>query len=101
MNNPTLTALAATLLAVSSVGQTPSWTQVTTANSPDARRDHQMVYDSVRGKVVMFGGVINASSTLDDTWEYDGVDWTQVTTATIPGNRYYHQMVYDLSLIHI
>jgi len=88
-----LTAFAATLLAVSGVGQIPDWTQVTTASSPSARYDHAMVYDSVRGKVVMFGGL--GSGYLNDTWEYDGVNWTLVTTASSPSARRTHAMAYD------
>ena len=91
--NTTLTAFAATLLAVSGVGQAPDWTQVTTTSSPSARKNHAMAYDSVRGKVVMFGGY-NASY-FNDTWEYDGVSWTQVTTASSPSARSAHAMAYD------
>jgi hypothetical protein len=81
-----LTAFAVTLLAVSSVAQTPDWTQVTTASSPSARYTHAMAYDSVRGKVVMFGGNDGSGTSghFNDTWEYDGVNWTQVTTAISP-----------------
>jgi hypothetical protein len=52
-----------------------------------------MVYDSVRGKVVMFGGL--GSGYLNDTWEYDGVNWTLVTTASSPSARRTHAMAYD------
>jgi hypothetical protein len=86
-----LTAFAATLLAVSSVGQVPDWTQVTTAINPSARHEHAMAYDSARGRVVMFGG----SFQPNETWEYDGVNWTQVTTASSPSARYAPAMVYD------
>ncbi|HIE71069.1 MAG TPA: hypothetical protein EYP98_13340, partial [Planctomycetes bacterium] len=69
------------------------WTQSTPASSPSARYNHAMVYDSVRGKVVMFGG--QAPGTTNDTWEYDGVNWTQVTTTSSPSARYAHAMAYD------
>jgi hypothetical protein len=72
-----------------------NWTQVTTASGPSARGYHAMAYDSVRGKVVMFGGYSSASGNVNDTWEYDGVNWTQVTTASSPSGRYLHAMVYD------
>ncbi|MFT3837211.1 MAG: kelch repeat-containing protein [Myxococcaceae bacterium] len=52
-----------------------------------------MAYDSVRHKVVLFGGN-SSSTTLNDTWEYDGTNWTQVAT-TGPGAREYFAMVYD------
>ncbi len=95
MNKCTLTVFAATLLAVSGVGQAPDWTQVTPANSPGGRDGQAMAYDSARGRVVVFGGRNSMGSYLNDTWEYDGVNWTQVTPASSPANRYAHPMVYD------
>ena len=90
------TGFAATLLAVSGVGQTPDWTQVTTPlpNTPSARNAHAMAYDSVWGKTVMFGGD-STSGSFNDTWEYDGVNWTQISTASSPSARSSHAMVYD------
>ena len=79
-----------------------NWTQVTTSGSPIARRNHAMVYDSVRGKVVMFGGdrvsVFPGGSSpnpINDTWEYDGVNWALITTTTSPASRFWHAMAYD------
>jgi hypothetical protein len=95
MNKHILTVFAVTLLAVSSVGQGLSWNQVSTSNSPIALRGHAMNYDSVQGKVVMFGGADNFGGLVSDTWEYDGVNWTQVTTASSPSVRYLHAMIYD------
>jgi hypothetical protein len=97
MKNTVLAVLAVTLLAVSGVGQTPDWTEITTASSPSARYSHAMAYDSVRGKTVMFGGVFSFAIplSLSDTWEYDGVNWTQVTPANSPSYRNGHAMVYD------
>jgi len=73
-----------------------NWTLVTTASSPSARQLHGMVYDSGRGKVVLFGGDGGSSATSEnDTWEYDGVNWTLVTTASSPSARGKHTMAYD------
>ena len=84
-------------LAVSGIAQTTDWTQITTASSPSARRDHSMAYDSARGKVVLFGGEDSNPPwmSLNDTWEYDGVTWTQISPASSPGIRSGHKMVYD------
>ena len=90
-----LTAFAATLLAVSGVAQIPDWTQVTTASSPSDRQGHAMAYDSVRGKVVIFGGKDSGGGSLNDTWEYDGVTWTQIAPANSPSGRHDHAMAYD------
>ena len=48
--------LVATVLITPAAAQTPDWTGITTTSSPIGRWDHAMVYDSVRGKVVLFGG---------------------------------------------
>jgi hypothetical protein len=53
-----------------------------------------MVYDSRRGRIVLFGGVA-AGTTLNDTWEWDGNTWTRVAT-TGPAPRALHGMAYDL-----
>jgi hypothetical protein len=56
-----------------------------------------MAYDSHRGMTVMFGGrsAFNSTSSLADTWEYDGNKWTRVSTVHTPTARYGHNMAYD------
>jgi Galactose oxidase, central domain len=55
-----------------------------------------MAYDTVRQRVVLFGGSPNTTSAaVNDTWEYDGTTWTQRTPATSPPARNSHAMVYD------
>ena len=59
-----------------------------------ARRQPAMVYDSARGKVVLFGGTIGGFSGLQDTWEWDGAASVEgVGGAGAP--RYWHAMGYD------
>lgn len=53
-----------------------------------------MSYDSVRQRVVMFGGY-DDTSLLNDTWEYDGTNWTRVTTTTAPAARVGAALAYD------
>ena len=50
------------------------WTRITSAQTPRARERHQMVYDSARGRVVMFGGSQNGG----ETWEYWGATCTMI-----------------------
>jgi hypothetical protein len=50
-----------------------SWTQRLPTHAPAERALHSMVYDSDRGRVVLFGGV--RGPVHGDTWEWDGVDW--------------------------
>lgn len=48
------------------------WVRIATTNSPPARINHAMAYDSTRGRVVLFGGATRSfmGTTLNDTWEY-------------------------------
>jgi hypothetical protein len=64
-----------------------TWTQVFPAATPGGRGHYGMCFDSVRNRVVMYGGVGNSMFPIADgtTWEYEGTTWTQVTTANSPG----------------
>ncbi|MCO6438369.1 MAG: immunoglobulin domain-containing protein [Phycisphaerae bacterium] len=58
------------------------WTQRFPPHYPGKREQHQMVFDTVRNKILLFGGwspspVFGNS----EVWEYDGSDWTLVTTS--------------------
>ncbi len=46
------------------------WRRSATPTSPESRNGHAMAYDSVRGKIVMFGGMNAAGVPLGDTLEY-------------------------------
>ncbi len=55
-------------------GSAPGWTQwLKLANGPTKRQSHEMVYDSARGRVVVFGGSDNTYN--GQTWEWDGRQW--------------------------
>lgn len=71
------------------------WTQ-RKINGPPPRDSHAMVYDDVRGVVVLFGGHFGNSPSYDygDTWEYDGNNWVQ-KSSTGPSARIEHAMVFD------
>ena len=70
------------------------WTQMNPANSPPARLNFGMAYDSARSVTVLFGG-FTGSASLSDTWEWNGTDWTQQTPTASPPPRYGHAMAYD------
>jgi len=74
-----------------------AWHQIEVAGPP-ARHSHAMVYDSMRGVTVLFGGLNggNERSSVEfgDTWEWDGIQWRQVAD-TGPEPRMGHAMVYD------
>jgi hypothetical protein len=60
------------------------WTQVNAAPPlPTFRSEAALAYDSVRQKVIMFGGG-NSNRRLNDTWEWNGSNWTEIIIA---GNR--------------
>jgi hypothetical protein len=54
-----------------------NWSLRTTASAPAARLGHAMAYDSLRGVVVLFGGVGANYGVFNDTWEFDGAEWIQ------------------------
>jgi N-acetylneuraminic acid mutarotase len=77
-----------------------TWTNlIPTGSLPAARAQHQMVYDSVNGKVIMFGGLVApAGAQLGDTWAYDPVanTWANLNpTGDVPEARDSHSMVFD------
>jgi hypothetical protein len=61
------------------------WSQVADTG-PSPRALHAMTYDTVRQRVVLFGGDLwtGAASPLD-TWEWDGTEWMQITDIGPPG----------------
>jgi uncharacterized protein (TIGR03437 family) len=73
-----------------------NWRQNTfLATKPSARALHAMAYDSVRGQVVLFGGVDSNGDILNDTWVYSGGTWTQKSPPVSPPGRVYHSMAFD------
>jgi hypothetical protein len=60
--------------------------------------DHfAMVYDSNRGKVVLFGGQDPDLTLHGDTWEWDGSSWTKVIeeSGSTPPKRAHYALGYD------
>ncbi len=80
---------------------TGKWTNRTVAGSgPEARSGAAMVYDSVRAKLVLFGGRSGSGLNFEDTWEWDPATgaWTDVSAAGAhPTARSQHGMVYEKS----
>ncbi|MCW4050632.1 MAG: hypothetical protein NWE89_12950 [Candidatus Bathyarchaeota archaeon] len=65
----------------------------------DSRVGHQMVFDSVNGRVILFGGhIVEQSMTyLNDTWSYDPLEntWTLMQLDSSPSPRGGHMMAYS------
>jgi hypothetical protein len=79
------------------------WAQlVSSGPSPSPRQFSAMAYDSVRGRVALFGGETRQQVgiqtcvfvALGDTWEWSGTHWTQWVGCG-PSPRYQHGMAYD------
>jgi len=91
IRNTLLIALAISPIRAHQAFAQPAWTNVTSPVLPSPE-DHAMAFDSIRGRVVHFGGWSNGI--LGDTWEWDGALWRRQST-TGPSARYGHAMVYD------
>ncbi|MFT5130365.1 MAG: hypothetical protein ACI8W8_003996, partial [Rhodothermales bacterium] len=63
-------------------------------SAPGARADAEMVFDSNRNVIVLFGGD-NGTTALADTWEYDGSDWSQAQAGAGPEARAGHAFAFD------
>ncbi|HEX5216125.1 MAG TPA: kelch repeat-containing protein [Vicinamibacterales bacterium] len=76
-----------------------AWTDVTPAAGavPQRRSGHAMAFDPVRRIVIVFGGLLDDQSYLNDTWEWNTVakTWTNVTPGTSPAPRQGARLVYD------
>lgn len=73
------------------------WVEIITSTTPPAREfqaQPEAVYDSARGRVVLFGGS-DGSTLFGDTWEYDGGNWAEIQTDSAPSPRRGHAMAYD------
>lgn len=76
-------------------GSTGADGALTVPSTATARYQHATAYDTVRQKLVLFGGYINSTGNLGDTWEWDGTNWTQKSPANVPPGRENHAMAYD------
>jgi hypothetical protein len=72
-----------------------SWCQINPSQAPPGRTNirRALVYDSVRHKLVLFGGLGNGY--LDDTWEFDGANWQLANLALRPSGRDALAMAFD------
>ncbi|MCA8952821.1 MAG: hypothetical protein KDE27_25150 [Planctomycetes bacterium] len=77
-----------------------NWTDITPTSGPlpPARDWYGAAWDTMRSRLVLFGGRSTAlAADLGDTWEYDGTTWTQMTPANSPSPRRWTAMTYDLA----
>ncbi len=74
------------------------WTKRAPTTAPSPRYHHDMVYDPVSNRMIMFGGA--GGGHQNDSWAYDVAndEWTILVPSGFSGNpprRYAHTMVYD------
>lgn len=69
-----------------------SWTQINVAG-PSPRNGAALVYDSVRERIVLFGGG-TSTGVSGETWEWDGKEWKENREALTPG-RFNPAMAFD------
>ena len=77
-----------------------NWTQQSPANPPPARFGAGMAYDAAHDQMVLFGGQVNnsgriLSSTLNDTWLWNGAIWIVANPTSVPPVHSFHQLAYD------
>ncbi|NHJ87277.1 MAG: hypothetical protein FK734_17570 [Asgard group archaeon] len=80
----------------SSINQ--SWSKLSSDNSPGARSNHQMAYNTITGKILLFGGISKATgSQVNDTWEFNPTTnlWTELHPTNAPSARAAHEMYFD------
>jgi len=73
-----------------------NWVQRSSSTPrPPTRFGHAATFDSLRGRMVVFGGFKSNLGFLNDTWEWDGNAWSQRVSAQVPLSRSYTSMVFD------
>jgi len=85
-----------TLLAETWAGDATGWNLVAPEPMPKATPGQPMVYDSGRGRVMLFQNALPSGSPgLPQTWEWDGQSWAQRFPANSPPARVSHGLAYD------
>lgn len=70
-----------------------AWTPITVQPQPSTRLDPLLATDTVRGRIVLFGGRDPSGPAMADTWEWNGQTWT--ARATAPAGRWAAGFTWD------
>jgi len=63
--------------------------------APPAREMASMAFDPKLHQLILFGGLGEGGSALDDTWAWNGLSWNQPGFSTSPSARQSAAMAYD------
>ena len=91
------------------VGGTPTWTQLSPAPGPAARRSFGTVYDRGSNELILFGGYNDAGGYFNDVWVLSNANgtggtpvWSQLSpTGTLPAARANLSVTYDPASNHM
>jgi hypothetical protein len=86
---------ATSLLSDTQEWEGTAWIKRSPASSPSPREGHTLVYDTIRQRVVLFGGCDAAGTSLNDQWEWDGMNWLEVQQTARPSARCFSAAAYD------
>ncbi|NHJ06147.1 MAG: hypothetical protein EAX90_15070 [Candidatus Heimdallarchaeota archaeon] len=78
--------------------QLQTWSKISSSESPIARIGHKMVYNSISGQIILFGGMETTDYTrLNDMWTFnpENLEWSKLTPSQSPSARSDHAMYFD------
>lgn len=73
-----------------------TWEEVSPSVSPSARSDLALCYDSLKNRVLLFGGYNYDDNKLNDLWVYypNNNSWTELAPSSSPPSDYGHSLFY-------
>ncbi|MFW9923179.1 MAG: Kelch repeat-containing protein [Candidatus Thorarchaeota archaeon] len=78
--------------------QSQDWLKIDNSISPSCRIGHKMIFNSITGKILLFGGMeIEDYIRKNDMWEFDPLnnEWTELYPDVVPSARSDHAMYFD------
>jgi hypothetical protein len=73
-----------------------TWTLLTPTSGMAGRWGHQLVRDTLRNRLITFGGRSPTQNTpANDTYQWNGSGWLQILPASAPAPRHLYGMAYD------
>jgi hypothetical protein len=73
-----------------------TWEEVSPTVNPSARSDPALCYDSLKNRVLLFGGYNYDHIKLNDLWVYypNNNSWTELAPSSSPPSEYGHSLIY-------